>query len=71
MAKVFIILGLIILTIGVILMLFPNAFGWFGKMPGDVAYRSDSGNVRVYFPIVTMIIISIVGSILLNLFMRR
>lgn len=70
MAKLLIGLGLLLVVIGVIWLLFPSAFSWMGRLPGDVSYTSNSGNTRIFFPIVTMIIISIVGSILLNLFHR-
>ena len=68
MAKFLIILGVVIALIGIIWLVFPGAFSWLGRMPGDVRY--ESGNTRIYFPIVTMIIISVVGTILLNLFNR-
>ncbi|CAM3989158.1 DUF2905 domain-containing protein [Psychrobacter arenosus] len=70
MAKVLIILGIVLVLIGLIWLVFPSAFCWLGRLPGDISYSSDSGNTRFYFPIVTMIVISIVGSILLNLFSR-
>lgn len=68
MAKMLIALGVLLLVIGCIWLVFPSAFSWLGNMPGDIKYKS--GNTRVYFPIVTMIVISIVASILLNLFKR-
>ena len=39
------------------------------RLPGDLVFRR--GNVTVYFPIGLMILLSIVGTILLNLFFRR
>lgn len=68
MPKILIIIGLLLVVLGVIWTVFPNALSWFGKLPGDIRY--ESGNTRVYFPIVTMIVISVVLSILLNLFRR-
>jgi hypothetical protein len=68
MAKVLIGLGIIFVIIGIIWLLLPNAFSWIGNMPGDV--KHTSGNTKVYFPVVTMIIVSIVATILLNLFNR-
>ena len=68
MAKILIGLGIVLVIIGVIWLLFPSAFSWIGNLPGNI--KHTSGNTRVYFPIVTMIVISIVGSIILNLFNR-
>ena len=68
MAKILIAIGILLVIIGVIWLLFPNAFSWIGNMQGDI--KHTSGNTRVYFPVVTMIIISIAATILLNLFNR-
>ena len=68
MAKILISIGILLVISGVIWLLFPNAFSWIGNMPGDI--KHTSGNTRIYFPVVTMIIISIVVTILLNLFNR-
>ena len=37
-------------------------------LPGDIKYESRSGNVRVYFPIVTSIVLSVVLTLILRLF---
>ena len=39
------------------------------RLPGDLVFKR--GNVTVYFPIGLMILLSVVGTILLNLFFRR
>lgn len=39
------------------------------RLPGDLVFRR--GNATVYFPIGLMILLSILGTILLNLFFRR
>lgn len=35
-------------------------------LPGDVSYQNKSGNVRVYFPVTTSIVLSIVLTLLLR-----
>jgi Protein of unknown function (DUF2905) len=37
-------------------------------LPGDIKYESPSGNVKVYFPITTSIVLSIVLSLILRFF---
>jgi Protein of unknown function (DUF2905) len=37
-------------------------------LPGDIKYESPSGNIRVYFPIVTSIVLSVVLTIILRFF---
>jgi DUF2905 family protein len=41
----------------------------FGRLPGDIAISSDRGGV--YIPLGTMLVISIVLTLLFNLFSRR
>jgi hypothetical protein len=54
--KLMILLGLILLVIGTLILLF-GRLGFRG-LPGDISYQSR--HVRVYFPIVTCIVLSIV-----------
>ena len=39
------------------------------RLPGDLVFRR--GNFTVYFPIGLMILLSVVGTIVLNLILRR
>jgi len=41
-------------------------FGWIGHLPGDI--RVDNGNVRIYFPIMTCVVISIIATIVIRLY---
>ena len=56
-----------LLVFGIIFVL----LGRFGmdRLPGDLVLKR--GNLTVYFPIGLMILLSVVGTILLNLFFRR
>ncbi len=62
--KYIIIGGIIIVLIGVIIYLFHDKLNWVGRLPGDIRIEKD--NFRFYFPITTMIIISIVLSLLIQ-----
>jgi len=67
-------LGRILIGVAIVLLVFGGLFLLFGRLgldrlPGDLVFRR--GNVTVYFPIGLMILLSIVGTILLNLFFRR
>ena len=66
--------GRILLIVGVVLVVVGGlaALGIrlpFGRLPGDIAIEGERGGF--YFPIVTMIVISVVLTILVNLFLRR
>lgn len=56
-----------LLVVGALVLL----LGRFGldRLPGDLIFKR--GGVTVYFPIGIMILLSIVGTVLLNLFLRR
>jgi hypothetical protein len=60
--------GAIVLLVLGALFLLVGRLG-IDRLPGDFVFRR--GNVTVYFPIGLMILLSIVGTILLNLFFRR
>jgi hypothetical protein len=61
-----VIAGFAVILIG--LLIYSGALSWFGRLPGDIRHESD--NVRVYVPIVSMLIISIVLSLLFYLLRR-
>lgn len=67
--KILIYLGLLITGIGLILNYAPWMINWFGRLPGDIRVEED--NKFLFFPITSMIIVSIVLSILINLFFRK
>ena len=64
MQKILIIAGIIILVIG---LMYPNLkkIG-LGQLPGDIIYKSD--NSTFFFQIFTCIIISVVLTIIFNIF---
>ena len=61
-----IILGLGIVVAGGLIAV--GALSWFGRLPGDLRHEGD--NVKVYAPIASMLLISLVFSIALALFSR-
>ena len=63
--KYLIFFGVAIIAIGVIIYFFPNAFKWFGRLPGDI--RIEKENVKIYFPITTIIVLSLLFTLLINL----
>jgi hypothetical protein len=73
LAKILITIGLAILALGILLYVapgvLPKAFGWFGRLPGDI--NIERGNTRFVFPLTSMVIVSIVLTIIVNLFFRR
>ncbi|NNG12214.1 MAG: DUF2905 domain-containing protein [Halobacteria archaeon] len=67
--KLLLIIGLVIALIGLILTFAPGLLGWFGHLPGDI--RIERGNSRIFIPITSMIIVSVLLTLIINLFFRR
>ncbi|MBI4831470.1 MAG: DUF2905 domain-containing protein [Candidatus Lindowbacteria bacterium] len=63
-AKFLILVGVIIFFIGIIVLVAPK-IPWVGRLPGDIDVRGK--NFRIYFPLITCILLSILLTILLNL----
>ena len=68
MGKVLIVVGLVAVVAGLIIQFAPQAFSWFGKLPGDIRY--EKGNMKFFFPITTMILLSVGISLLVKFFGR-
>ena len=66
LGMVIVILGLLAVLVGVGVM--SGALGWFGRLPGDI--RITNGNTRVFIPITSMIVVSVVLSVGLTLLRR-
>ncbi|MHB8928545.1 MAG: DUF2905 family protein [Bacillota bacterium] len=60
-------LGLGLAVLGGLLLL--GSHLGLGRLPGDILYRR--GNLTVHFPVVSMLVISVVLTVLLNLLLRR
>ncbi|WP_312680154.1 DUF2905 domain-containing protein [Stutzerimonas nitrititolerans] len=68
MAKWLMAAGVLLLLLGVALHYAPGLLNWFGKLPGDI--RIESEHSRTFIPITSMIALSVVLTILVNLFRR-
>lgn len=67
LGRILLIIGILLVLVGGLAMLGVRLP--FGRLPGDIAVEGERGGI--YFPIVTMLIISVVLTILANLFLRR
>lgn len=66
--KLILLAGVALVVLGGIIML-AGRLPWVGQLPGDIEFRR--GNTTIYFPLMTMIILSIILTIALNLLLRR
>ncbi len=63
----------ILITIGIIVIIIGLLWPWLGKLPfghlpGDIVINKP--NLKIYFPITTMVVISVILSIVLWLFRK-
>ena len=62
-----ILIGGLLLLFGIVLVLV-GRLPFLDRVPGDLVIRRDG--VTIFFPIVTMIVVSVLGTVLLNLMIR-
>jgi len=63
--KTLIIIGIILVIAGLIIYFAGNKLSWLGHLPGDINIVKE--NVRIFIPVTTMILISVVLSLILYL----
>ncbi|HEV1998214.1 MAG TPA: DUF2905 domain-containing protein [Candidatus Dormibacteraeota bacterium] len=63
--KVMVGVGVLVVLVGVAIQLGMP----LGRLPGDL--KLTRGNFTLYSPLVTCLVLSVVGTVLLNLFLRR
>jgi Protein of unknown function (DUF2905) len=59
-------LGIALVVLG--LVVWSGALSWFGRLPGDLRIERES--VRIYVPLMSMLIVSVALSLLLYLLRR-
>ncbi len=66
--KYIIVIGLFIIIIGVLIYFYGDKLTWIGRLPGDI--KISRGNLKIFLPLTTMILISVLLTLLLNLFKK-
>jgi hypothetical protein len=66
--RLLIIAGVVLGVIGIVFVLGPR-IPMLGRLPGD--FHLESGNVRVFLPLGTMLLLSLILTVVLNLLNRR
>lgn len=68
LGKTLMIFGAVLLIVGAVLH-FGAKIPWLGRLPGDIHVEKE--NFSFYFPVVTCIVISVILTVVFNLFSRR
>jgi len=66
--KYIIIAGCLVIALGIIIYFFHDKLHWIGRLPGDI--RVERENFKFYFPITTMILVSIVATFAIYIIKR-
>ena len=69
LGRLLVLAGLALVAAGVIVLLLERAHLPLGRLPGDLIWRGK--NTTIYFPIVTCLLLSLVGTLILWLLNRR
>jgi hypothetical protein len=66
--RILVIIGLAILFSGIVILVAAKIFPGMSEMPGTFTFEGE--NFKIYFPLGVMILISLLGTILLNVIFR-
>lgn len=62
-------IGVVLVVIGLVFSYAPWLISWFGRLPGDI--RIESEQRFVFIPITSMLVVSILLTLVVNLFFRK
>ncbi len=66
--KIFVVIGILLVVVGLVLWFAGDKFNWFGNLPGDV--NMERKNVRFFAPFTSMLLLSILLTLLLYIFRK-
>ena len=58
--------GALIMVAGAVIYFFHDKLHWLGNLPGDI--RVEKENFRFYFPITTMLLVSLLINLIVRIF---
>ncbi|HEY8157390.1 MAG: DUF2905 domain-containing protein [Methylobacter sp.] len=62
-------IGVVLVVIGLAVSYAPWLVNWFGKLPGDI--RIENEQRFIFIPITSMLIVSVILTLIVNLFFRK
>jgi hypothetical protein len=68
LGRALVVCGIVVALLGGALMLLPR-LPWLGRLPGDIRVEREA--FSFYFPLVTCLVVSLVATLILNVFFRR
>ena len=67
LGRLLVVIGVVVVIVGVLAMLGVRLP--FGRLPGDISIQGERGGISI--PLGTMVVLSVVLTVLVNLFLRR
>ncbi len=67
--KILVGIGVVLVLVGLVVNYAPWLINWFGKLPGDI--RIEDQQRFVFIPITSMLVVSIILTLIANLFFRK
>lgn len=68
LGKIIVGIGIFLVVVGLVVWFAGDKLSWFGQLPGDI--KIERPGFRLYAPITTMILLSIVLSIIISILSR-
>lgn len=68
LGKYIILAGLFLIIAGLVVYFFYDKLHWLGRLPGDI--RIEKEHTKIYFPWVTMLLISLLINLVIYLFRK-
>jgi len=65
LGKILLTLGVVFVIGGFVMYFFGDKLKWIGNLPGDI--RIERGNTKVYFPIATLVLLSVLVNLIFRL----
>ena len=62
-------IGIGLVVIGLIMTYAPWLVNWFGRLPGDIRIQNEKS--VVFIPLVSMLVVSLILTLIINLFFRK
>ncbi|HEY8037455.1 MAG TPA: DUF2905 domain-containing protein [Methylobacter sp.] len=69
LGKFLAVIGVVLVVIGLAVNYAPWLINWFGKLPGDI--RIEGERRFVFIPITSMLVVSVILTLIVNLFFRK
>jgi hypothetical protein len=69
LGKLLVGIGVVLVVVGLVVSYAPWLISWFGRLPGDI--RIEGEQRFVFIPFTSMLVVSVILTLVVNLFFRN